>query len=189
MADKIGEVDLRWRKLNIFGFTGIVVDKGQSTVTTVSAPNNDSGNVSVRTDHYTHIFLRHPDGREDDLEFKTRTGFRVGQTATFVWASKAGPEKGEYIAVYNNTSGQVNTIRPGNNKMSCPPGYTWWAILALIWSIPMLGTGHFILAIPGFAYLVFMMWSQKRLMRDTAVLLRGYQPAVTGAAAEASAAS
>jgi hypothetical protein len=179
MADKIGEVDLRWRKLNIYGFTGIVADKEQTTVTTVSAPNNVSGNVAVRTDRYTHLFLRHPDGREDDLEFKTRIGFRIGQTATFVWASKAGPEKGEYIAVYNNTSGQINTVRPGNNKMACLPGYTWLAILALIWFIPTLATGHVFLALPGIAYIVFMMWSQLRLMRETNALLRGYQPVLS----------
>jgi hypothetical protein len=179
MANKIGEVDLYWRKLNIYAFTGIVVDKEQTTVTTVSAPNNVSGNVATRTDRYTHLFIRHPDGREDDLEFKTRIGFRIGQTATLVWASKAGPDKGEYIAVYNNTSGQINTVRPGNNKMSGLPMYTWLAILAIIWTVPMVMLGYFFYAIPGIAYLIFMFWSQKRLIRETAALLHGYQPVLT----------
>jgi hypothetical protein len=173
---KIGEVNLYWTKLNIYGFTGTVVDKEQSITTTV-VPVNNAGNFTTRTDQSTHLYLRGADGVEKELEFETRTGFRVGHTATFVVASKTVWDKGHYVAVYNNSTGQNNTFRRGNNRMACFPFYTTTAILAII--VGAIGiTISIIFPVLAIAYIGFMLWCQLRLKRQVAELMRDYQPAM-----------
>ncbi len=174
---KIGEVNLYWRKLNIYGFTGTVVDKNETTTTTVQPVNNANNNFTTRTDRSTHLFVRGPDGEEKDLEFETRTGFRVGHMATFVVASTTVWDKGHYVAVYNNSTGQNNTFRRGNNRMACFPFYTTTAILAII--VGGIGiTISIIFPILAIVYIGFMLWCQLHLKRRVAELMRDYQPAI-----------
>ncbi|WP_298213525.1 hypothetical protein [Acidocella sp.] len=183
MATKIGNVDLKWRNLEIYGFTGEILENQRSSETRVTGHSNSftgQAQIQSHTTHYQHLFLRSPDGREDNLEFPAKVGFRAGQTATLVWASTKGPTKGEYVAVYNNTSGQINPIRRGNNRMACIPGYTWFAILAIILAVVGVATGSLIVAALGIAYLVFMIWSQRRLLKGVERLMLNYQPVAAG---------
>lgn len=181
MATKVGTVNVIWRNLDIYVFTGEILDTQRTSETTVSGNMNaPNAQISSRTDHYTHLFLRGPDGREDDLNFESRVGFRTGQKASFVWASSMGPDKGKYIAVYNHTSGQINTIRKGNNDMSCIPFYNWIGIIAIF--VGCFGfmahglLGKLFWCGLGFGYIAFMFLCQKRLMDGTAALMRTYNP-------------
>ncbi len=181
MATKIGTINVIWRNLDIYGFTGEILDTQRTSETTISGNTNaPNAQISSRTDHYTHLFLRNADGREDDLNFESRVGFRTGQTATFIWATSSGADKGKYIAVYNNTSGQINTIRKGNNDMACIPFYNWIGIVAVfvgVFGLMQHGLfGKIIQCGIGFGYIAFMFLCQKKLMDGTADLMRGYTP-------------
>jgi hypothetical protein len=181
MATKIGSVNVIWRTLDIYGFTGEIMETQRTSETTVTgnmhAPN---AQISSRTDHYTHLFLRSADGSELDVNFESRVGFRAGQTATVIWASSAGPDKGKYIAAYNHTSGQINTIRKGNNDMACIPFYNYIGIVAVFYGVfGFMAHGLIPKLIQigiGFGYIAFMFLCQKKLMDGTAALMRSYKP-------------
>jgi hypothetical protein len=181
MAIKIGSVNVIWRNLDIYAFTGEIVETQRTSETTVTGNMNAPiSQISSRTDHYTHLFLRAPDGRELDVNFESRIGFRAGQTATAIWASSAGPDSGKYIAAYNHTSGQINTIRKGNNDMACIPFYNYIGIVAIFYGMfGFMAHGLIPKLIQfgiGFGYIAFMLLCQKKLMDGTNALMRTYTP-------------
>ncbi len=181
MATKLGSVNVIWRNLDIYGFTGEIVETQRTSETTVSGNMNaPNAQISSRTNHYTQLFLRNADGRELDVDFESRVGFRAGQVATAVWASSSGPDGGKYIAAYNHTSGQINTIRKGNNDMACIPFYNYIGIVAVFVGVFGL-MAHGILGKLfwcglGFGYIGFMFMCQKKLMDGTAAIMRNYTP-------------
>lgn len=175
---KIGTVNVYWRTLDIHATTGEILDVSRTSETHITGNANvNGGQISSRTDHYQQLFIRDADGNESDLEFEARVGFRPGQTATFLWATPAGADKGKYIGVYNNTSGKMNTIRKGNNDMACIPFYNYLMIVAVfiaVFNIVGEGLAHWLWFGLGVGFVVFVFLCQKKLMDDVAGMMKSY---------------
>jgi hypothetical protein len=115
----------------VHAFTGEVVDQSTSSETHTTVHSNNQ--VTSRTDHYTHLFVRAPSGEECDLEVANlRMGVRRQHTVTLLWGIRKGKEQGPYVAVNNHDTKSIHHIRKGNNDLAGPPGYNLLLVVAVM---------------------------------------------------------
>lgn len=121
-------VRIGMRHINIYRFTGEVVDSQRSSETSVTAHNN--GQVSSRTFHYNEIFLRAADGEERAVEVAgANVPVRAGNTVTVLWGIVGKKEKGSYTTVLNHDTRQIGHIAKPINDLSGPHFYNMLIIL------------------------------------------------------------
>lgn len=173
---KLGTVNVYWRTLDIHGHTGEILEVSRTSETYVSGNTHvHGGQINSQTKHYQQLFIRQADGKERNLEFEARVGFRAGQTATFVLATPHGSDTGRYVAVYNNTTGEINTIRRNNNIMACIPFWNWLMVLAVIIAVISLGGSgllHWVWFLASVSYIIWVMRCQKKLMAGVAEIMK-----------------
>ncbi len=182
---KIGSVNVIWKNVDIHAFSGEVMDVARSSETHVSGNANvNGGQITSSTTHYAQLFIRNPvTGEEYDIEFAhPKVGFRAGHKATMLWGTTPGVTKKTwpYIGVYNHTTGQMQTIRKGNNDLACIPFYNWIMIVAVFVGVfnLIMGTGllKWPLVLLSIGYIVFMYLCQKKLIDGTTELMKTYTP-------------
>lgn len=126
---KISTVTIGSRMIDLYAFTGEVVDQASSSSTHTTVHSNNQ--VTSRTDHYAQLFVRAPDGEERDLEVANmKIGVRRDHTVSLLWGIKKGRETGKYLAVYNHDTKSIHHIRKENNDVAGPPGYNMIIIVA-----------------------------------------------------------
>jgi hypothetical protein len=130
----IGAITVGSREVNLYAFTGQVVDQHRSTITeVVDNRNNSAMGSTTTTTSYNKLFIRAADGEERSLEIVDK-GFSVrqGSTATLIWGIPAGKEKGDYLLVLNNDTGATHVIRKACNDLAGPKFYNMLLIVAAI---------------------------------------------------------
>lgn len=178
---KIGSVNVIWKTVDIHAFSGEVMDVARSSETHVSGNTNvNGGQISSSTTHYAQLFIRNPVTNEEyDIEYANpKVGFRPTHKATMLWGTTPGVTKKSwpYIGVYNHTTGQLQTIRKGNNDLACIPFYNWIMILAVFVGVfnLFMGTGllKWPLVLASIGYVVFTYMCQKKLIDGTNELMK-----------------
>jgi hypothetical protein len=124
----VSSVDIGRRRVNIYRFTGQVLDSQRSSETSVTSYNN--GQVSAQTFHYNEIFLRSADGEERAVEVASaKVPIRVGNTVTVLWGIVGNRDKGSYCTVHKHDTRQTGHIAKAINDASGPPLYNMLIIL------------------------------------------------------------
>lgn len=126
---KVGVANLKWKTVDLFAFTGEVVNESSQDHIEVHTQTFDNGQAfgqrsqtSVTTTRWTTVYLRNAAGEEMDAVLKdAKVRFPVGQTATLVWGRDIGAQLGPKIALFNNSTGQLETIKKGNNDLAMLP--------------------------------------------------------------------
>lgn len=111
---KVGVANLKWKTVDLFAFTGEVVNESSQDHIEVHTQTFDNGQAfgqrsqtSVTTTRWTTVYLRNAAGEEMDAVLKdAKVRFPVGQTATLVWGRDIGAQLGPKIALFNNSTGQ-----------------------------------------------------------------------------------
>jgi len=129
----IGAITVGRREVNLYSFTGQVVDQHRSTLTEVVDNRNSPAMSTSTTTSYNKIFIRAADGEERDVHIVDK-GFSVrqGSTASLIWGIPVGKEKGEYLLVLNNDTGATHVIRKPCNDLAGPPFYNMLLIVFAI---------------------------------------------------------
>ena len=160
----VSSVDIGMRRINIYRFTGQVLDSQRSSETTVSSDNR--GNVSSSTYHYNEIFLKGADGEERSVEVASASvPVRIGNTVTVLWGIVGNREKGHYSTVYNHDTQQVGHIAKAINDLAGPMLYNMLIILFVfigVFAVMSLfggsGVGFVLVVLTG----VFFYWLIRR---------------------------
>jgi hypothetical protein len=127
---QISTVSIGSRMLDLYAFTGLVVDQNTSSETRTTVHSNRQ--VTSQTVHYAQLFVRAPDGEERDLEVANmKIGVRRDHTVSLLWGIRKGRESGKYIAVYNHDTKSIHHIRKENNDLAGPPAYALILIVAV----------------------------------------------------------
>lgn len=115
MSETIDSIIIRGNKYFIYGFSGEVVDKSNTTHTHVysNVSTGSSGQIyhsagSSNTD-YVKYFIKHQDGDERQFEFKNWGDIaRVGHTVVILWLVPEGKSRigSPYVLMYNNNTGE-----------------------------------------------------------------------------------
>jgi hypothetical protein len=194
---KLGSVDIVWKTVDIFAFTGMIVDQDKSSHTEVHATSVNNGTpynnvrVSTTVTNFNHIFLKDAAGEEMDVELMNpKIGFRNGQVATLVWGKDVGAQYGKFVALYNNTSRQIHTIKKGNNEVAMlPQGFVGKAVFIVVGCVAifMMIVGIFdflrgnvfsalVEAAIGGGYIALLVYVGKKLSAGVAQLMQTYSP-------------
>lgn len=185
---KLATVNIGSRLIDLHAFTGAVVDQTQASETRTTVHSNNQ--VTSRTDHYSHIFVRAPNGEERDLEVANmQIGVRREHTVTLLWGIKKGKERGPYVAVYNHDTKGIHHIRKANNDLAGPFGYNLLLVVAVFVAVfglfGVLG-GNVAAAIPlllGGGSIYWVYGRQKKLMAEVAAAAKGVTPRTASATA------
>ncbi len=138
---KINTVTINARTIDLYAFTGEVIDQSTSTHTQSTLHANNQ--VTTYTDSYSNLFVKGKDGEERSLQVANMNiGVRQGNTVSLLWGIKKGREKGDYIAVYNHDTKAIHHIRKGNNDTAGPMGYNMLLIVGVL--IGVLGAASLI---------------------------------------------
>jgi hypothetical protein len=127
----IGTINAGSKVINLYAFSGEVVDQQRSSYTQVSNGNNNQQQVS--TTHYNKIFVQAADGTEKAVEI-VDSGFsaRAGSKVSIIWGIPGKKEEGPYLAVVNHDNGSIHTIRKAINDLAGPPFYNMLLIVTAI---------------------------------------------------------
>lgn len=127
----IGTIKAGSKTIDLYAFSGEVVDQQKSSHTQVTTHNNNQQQVS--TSYYNKIFLRAADGSERSIEIEDK-GFsaRTGNRASILWGIPPRKEEGPYLAVINHDTGAMHTIRKPINDLAGPPFYNMILIVAAL---------------------------------------------------------
>lgn len=125
-----GSVNAGSKVIDLYAFSGEVVDQQKSSYTEVTN-NNNNYQQQVSTTHYNKIFVRAADGSERAIEI-VDAGFsaRAGSKVSIIWGIAPKKENGPYLAVVNHDTGDVHTIRKPINDFASPPFYNMLLIVA-----------------------------------------------------------
>jgi len=119
------------KTVDLYAFSGEVVDQQKSSQTHVTTHNNNQQQVS--TTYYNKLFVRGEDGSERSIELvDAGFGARQGSKVSIVWGIPPRKEEGPYLAVINHDTGDFHGIRKAINDLASPPFYN---MLLIVWSI------------------------------------------------------
>lgn len=93
----------------------------------VSAPK-----VSSQTHNHQTFWLVSPDGREEKINNKNFS-CREGQEATVIWGAAKGKERGKYLAIRNDTTGDISFFDDSTIWETFHGFGTIWKNLSLIY--------------------------------------------------------
>ncbi len=117
------------KAIELYAFSGEVVEQQKSSYTEVSRDHNQP----TSTSYFNKIFVRAADGSERSIEIED-SGFsaRSGSKASIIWGIKKGKEEGPYVSVVNHDTGSIHLIRKSVNDLAGPPGYNMLLIVAAL---------------------------------------------------------
>ncbi len=137
--EAVGNVGLGTRSVNIYRFTGQVIDSQRSSETSFMSHSNHQ--VTSQTHHYNEIFIRSPDGEERVAEVgSTGVPVRAGNTVTVVWGIIGNREKGLYAGVYNHDTRQMGYVAKAVNDLAGPHLYNMMIIIFVFVGVFAVGS-------------------------------------------------